>query len=79
MAVPFTKPSDPGKYMSASPDSMELRELRVGSTGRYTSPSEHFGAKDRTWARMHSALLVDFMLDDAPTTLVRMGSGWRAI
>lgn len=66
--VPLVKPSDPGKYMLASPDSMELRELRLGSTGRWTSPTEHTGAaRDKTWARMHCAVLVDFMLDETPT------------
>lgn len=47
LRVPFTKPSEPGKNISASPDSVELRELKVASTGRWKSPSEQTGPKDK--------------------------------
>lgn len=67
LTVPFTKPSEPGKYMSASPDKTELRELKVGSIGRCIPPSEHTGAKDNTWARVHRVVLVDFMLNETIT------------
>lgn len=67
LTVPFTKPSEPGKYMSASPDSTELRELKVGSIGRCMSPREHTGAKDNAWASVHSVVLVNFMLNETTT------------
>lgn len=34
VTVPLAKPSEPGKYISAPPDRMELKELKVLSLGR---------------------------------------------
>lgn len=74
LTVPFAKPSEPGKYMSASPDRVELRELKVGSNGRCICPSEHTGAKNNTCARLHSVVLVNFMLDKTTTGRASTGS-----
>lgn len=74
LTVPFRKPSEPGKYMSASPERVELRELKVGSSGRCISPSEHTGAKDNAWARVHRAVLVNFMLNETTTGRASTGS-----